>query len=72
MLCAGSGIAAGLIGAVAAAEVIASLLFEVPARDPLTFATAGSAVLLVALLASAIPALRAVAIDPTIAMRSEQ
>jgi cell division protein FtsX len=71
MLCAGSGIAAGLLGALGAARVIASLLFEVPARDPLTFATAGGAVLLVALGASAIPALRAVRIDPTVAMRTE-
>ena len=71
LMCAGSGIAAGLIGALGAARVIASLLFEVPARDPLTFATAGGAVLLVALGASAIPALRAVRIDPTVAMRTE-
>ena len=39
-------------------------------RDPVTFVTVGSAVLLVALAASAIPA-RAVNIDPTIAMRTE-
>jgi putative ABC transport system permease protein len=65
------GIAAGLIAAFAAARLIASLLFEIPARDPLTFAAVGGAVTLVALAASAIPALRAVRIDPTIAMRAE-
>ena len=65
------GVAAGLIGAFAAAKLIATLLFAVPARDPATFATVGGAVTLVALLASAIPALRAVRIDPTVAMRIE-
>jgi putative ABC transport system permease protein len=71
MMWAGSGILAGLIGAFAAARLIAALLFDVPARDPLTFATVAGAVTLVALLASTIPALRAVRIDPTIAMRVE-
>ena len=66
-----SGVAVGLIGAFAAAKLIATLLFAVPARDPATFATVGGAVTLVALLASAIPALRAVRIDPTVAMRIE-
>jgi len=66
-----AGILVGLIGAFAAATLIAALLFGVPARDPVTFVTVGSAVLLVALAASAIPAARAVNIDPTIAMRTE-
>ena len=47
------------------------MLFDVPARDPVTFATVGGAITLVALMASAIPAVRAVRIDPTIAMRTE-
>jgi putative ABC transport system permease protein len=71
MTCAGSGVLLGLVGAFAAARLIATLLFDVPARDPLTFAAVGGAVTLVALLASTIPALRAVRIDPTIAMRAE-
>jgi putative ABC transport system permease protein len=71
MAWAGSGIVAGLIGAFAAARLIATLLFEVPARDPVTFATVGGAVLLVALVACSIPAVRAARIDPTLAMRTE-
>jgi putative ABC transport system permease protein len=71
MTWAGSGIVVGLIGAFAAARLIATLLYDVPARDPITFATVGGAVTFVALMASAIPAIRAVHIDPTIAMRSE-
>jgi putative ABC transport system permease protein len=71
MTWAGSGILVGLIGAFAAARLIATLLFDIPARDPVTFATVGGAVTLVALIASAIPAVRAVHIDPTTAMRTE-
>ena len=71
MTWAGSGIVLGLIGAFAAARLIATLLFDVPAHDPVTFATVGGAVALVALMACAIPAARAVRIDPTMAMRTE-
>jgi putative ABC transport system permease protein len=71
MAWAGGGILLGLIGAFAAARLVATLLFEVPARDPVTFAAVGAAVALVALMACSIPAARAVRIDPTIAMRTE-
>jgi putative ABC transport system permease protein len=71
MTWAGCGILVGLIGAFAAARLIATLLFEVPARDPVTFATVGGAVVLVALAACSIPAARAARIDPTLAMRTE-
>jgi putative ABC transport system permease protein len=71
MTWAGAGILLGLLGAFAAARVIATLLFEVPPRDPLTFAVVGGAVALVSMLACSIPAARAVRIDPTIAMRTE-
>jgi putative ABC transport system permease protein len=71
MTWAAGGIVLGLIGAFAAARLIAALLFEVPARDPATLATVGSMVALVALAACAIPAARAVRIDPTLAMRTE-
>jgi putative ABC transport system permease protein len=67
----GLGIIAGLIGAFAATRLMATLLFEIPARDPITFAAIGGAVTVVALMASAIPAVRAVRVDPTIAMRAE-
>jgi hypothetical protein len=41
-------------------SVIATLLFDVPAHDPVTFATVGAVVALVALMACSIPAARAV------------
>jgi predicted permease len=71
MTWAASGIVLGLIGASAAARVLATLVFDVPPRDPVTFATVGGAVALVALMACSIPAARAVRIDPTTAMRTE-
>lgn len=67
----GIGIAVGLTGAFAAASIMATLLFDIPARDPVTFAVVAAVVTLVAFVASAIPAVRAVHIDPTIAMRAE-
>jgi putative ABC transport system permease protein len=67
----GGGILVGLIGAFAATRLMATLVFDVPARDPATFSAVGCAVTIVALLASVIPALRAVRIDPTLAMRAE-
>jgi putative ABC transport system permease protein len=60
----------GLIGAFAGTRLITTLLFDVPARDPVIFATVARAVALVALMACSIPAARAVRIDPTTAMRT--
>jgi putative ABC transport system permease protein len=71
MTWAGTGIVCGLIGAFVGVELIATLLYDVPLRDPLTLATAAVAIAIVALMACVIPAVRALHIDPTIAMRSE-
>jgi predicted permease len=71
MTWAGAGIVLGVIAAFAAASVIASLLFEVPARDPMTFAIVPGAVAIVAVIACCIPATRAVRIDLTTAIRTE-
>jgi predicted permease len=68
---AAAGIAIGLAGAFALARFMESLLFEVEAADPLTFAAVPVALGLVALLASYIPARRAARIDPTVSLRSE-
>ncbi|MGB7762120.1 MAG: ABC transporter permease [Bryobacteraceae bacterium] len=65
------GIAIGIAGALAATRVISSLLFGVAPRDPLSFVLAVSAMLAVALVASAIPARRASRVEPAIALRYE-
>jgi len=65
------GLVVGVVAALAATRLMADLLFGVKATDPLTYA--GSVVVLgaVAFAASWIPARRAIAIDPTLALRSE-
>jgi len=65
------GIAMGAIAATAATRVLKSLLFGVSASDPLTFGAVSAALVLVALLASYLPARRATHVDPMIALRCE-
>lgn len=67
----GVGIATGLISALAGSRFVASLLFEIPARDPVTFAAVAGAVTLVALMACSIPAVGAARVNPLVAMRAE-
>lgn len=65
------GIGAGLAAAFAGARVLDALLFAVPSRDPLTFAAAAAALLLVALAAVFIPAQRAARVDPLMSLRHD-
>ncbi len=65
------GAFAGFVAAFWLARTIESLLIDVPARDPASFAGAGIALLLVALLAAAVPAARASRVDPLVALRAE-
>ena len=65
------GIAIGLVGAGALSRLLASLLFEVSPTDPLVFAASAIFLLIVAAAASWLPARRAAAVDPIIALRAE-
>jgi predicted permease len=67
----GFGAAAGIIGSLAAARWIGSLLFDIPANDPATLAEAAALLLVVALLGAWVPARRAAKIDPMVALRYE-
>ena len=66
-----AGITLGIIAAIALTQVMASLLVGVSATDPLTFATMAVAFTLVATFAAWIPARRAAALNPNVALRDE-
>ena len=65
------GIGIGLIGAFWLTRVLASMLVEVKPTDPLTFVSVAGLFLIIAFLASWLPALRAAGLDPTTALRNE-
>jgi len=65
------GIAAGTIAAIASAKVMETLVFGVSASDPLTLGAVGATLAFVALLASLVPAYRALRFDPVNVLRAE-
>jgi len=65
------GVVLGLMGALAATRVLSSLLFEVTATDPMTFAGVAGFLLIVAAIACYLPARRASRVDPMTALRLE-
>ncbi|MBP7777735.1 MAG: ABC transporter permease [Acidobacteria bacterium] len=68
---AAAGIALGLAAAAGVARLMSGLLYDVQPSDPLTFVAVPLALLAVAALASLLPALRAVGVSPTLALRME-
>jgi predicted permease len=65
------GLAAGIVLAFAATRVMASLLFNTGATDPVTFASVAAALALVSLFAAWVPGRRATQVDPMVAMRAD-
>jgi putative ABC transport system permease protein len=66
-----AGLALGLAAAVALSRSMTSLLYQVSATDPATFAAIAAIALLTAALASLVPAVRALRVDPVKALRAE-
>ena len=65
------GLVLGLGGAVLLSQLLQSLLFEIPPRDPVTLAAVAILLLTVSLAAAGVPAWRAVRIDPVVALKGE-
>ena len=68
---AGAGVVIGLILAALLSHYMTTLLFGVKPTDPTVYAAVSAVLLIVALLASYLPARRAAAIDPIVALRDE-
>jgi putative ABC transport system permease protein len=66
-----TGVAVGVVGALLLTRVMAAVLYEVRATDPATFATVIVVLLGTALVASWLPARRALRIYPVQALRAE-
>jgi ABC-type antimicrobial peptide transport system permease subunit len=71
LLTAVAGIAIGTAISLVIAPAVASILYGIPPRDPRSFVFAGLSMLLAALAATAIPAIRAALIHPAEALRQE-
>jgi len=65
------GIAAGLAGSVMLTRFLATLLFEVSTTDPAVLVLSSIGLLLVAAIATWLPARRAASIDPLLALKSQ-
>ncbi|MNC84611.1 Macrolide export ATP-binding/permease protein MacB [compost metagenome] len=65
------GVAAGLAGAVAITRLLQSQLWDISPTDPLTYVAGLFVLVVVCALACALPARRATAVNPTMALRCE-
>jgi putative ABC transport system permease protein len=68
---AAAGVVAGVAASLVTARLLETVAFGVSARDPLTIGAVAGCLLLVALLATLVPAFRASRVDPLIALRAE-
>jgi putative ABC transport system permease protein len=67
----GAGLLLGVVGALASVRLLSSMLYGVRSTDGVAFGGACLALILAALLASYLPALRATRVDPMVALREE-
>jgi predicted permease len=66
-----AGVVVGIVAALGVTRYLSSMLFEVHAGDPITLAAVAAFLLLVALAACYVPALRATRVDPMVALRND-
>jgi hypothetical protein len=65
------GLVLGLAGALAVAQLLTGLLYEISPWDAVTYVAAIAVLGSAALLATLIPAIRAVTVAPTVVLRQE-
>jgi putative ABC transport system permease protein len=65
------GVAIGILGALGLARFVETMLYEVTAFDPASYAATAAVLLAVAALACYVPARRAMRVDPIVALRTE-
>jgi ABC-type antimicrobial peptide transport system permease subunit len=66
-----AGTALGTLAALGASRLLTSLLFGVSPTDGVTLACAAALLVAVSLLAAALPARRALAVEPSVALRQD-
>lgn len=66
-----AGVGAGLAGAVALSQLMASLLFGVTAEDPVTYASVAAVLTAAVALSCYLPARQVLAVDPVAALKQE-
>ena len=71
LVLAAAGTAIGIPAAIAAGRALGALLFGLTATDPLILAATALFFVLLGLVAGLVPAFRAAAVDPTVALRAE-
>ena len=67
----GAGVAAGLAGALTLSRLLESLLFEITPTDTATYISISLLLLVISVIACVIPARRAAAVDPVLALKHE-
>jgi putative ABC transport system permease protein len=66
-----AGVVVGVAAAFMLTRLMQSLLYEVQPADPVTFVTVPAMLMVVSLIASYVPALRATKVSPLIALRTQ-
>jgi putative ABC transport system permease protein len=66
-----AGLAGGALAALALTRLMSGLIYGVGATDPISFGLGAALLLAIALLASYVPARRAAAVDPVVALKQE-